>query len=96
MRNSFGKDPNIINLLDNVSKFIGQWLWLSWQSFQYQRSTVRIQSSATFNNELVSCSKYENKEKEVRNGPFKKSLSDRNVLAKAQISSIKLTDFILD
>ena len=27
---------------------LGQWLWLSWQSgnFQYQRSTVRIQSLA--------------------------------------------------
>ena len=35
----------------------GQWLWHSWQSgrFQFQRSAVRIQSSAIFYNEHNYC-----------------------------------------
>ena len=33
-----------------VAQLEGQWSWCSWQSgrFQYQRTRVRIQSSATF------------------------------------------------
>ena len=38
---------NSISIVQNISQ-VGQWLWLSWQSgrFQFQRSVVRIQSSA--------------------------------------------------
>ena len=36
--------------IQSNSFILGQWLWRSWQSscFQYQRTRVRIQSSATF------------------------------------------------
>ena len=32
--------------LVKVRRTFGQWLWLSWQSGRFQRSDVRIQSSA--------------------------------------------------
>ena len=34
-----------------------QWLWLSWQSgnFQFKRSTAQIQSSVKFYNEHIYC-----------------------------------------
>ena len=42
-----------------IMSIIGQWLWRSWQSshFRYQRTRVRIQSSATFIEHLftVNC-----------------------------------------
>ena len=41
----------------NLKLNFGQWLWLSWQSgqFQLQRSTVRIESSAKFIQNIVNC-----------------------------------------
>ena len=54
----------------------GQWLWLSWQSgrFRYQRSAVRIQTSANFYRTLIYCQLYciektKIKEKEAGNCP---------------------------
>ena len=44
----------------------GKWLWRSWQSgrLRYERTRVRIQSSATFIEHLFTvCRKDENKEK---------------------------------
>ena len=44
------------NVLTKLQK-IGQWLWLGWQSgrFEYQRSSVWIQSFAKFYNEHINC-----------------------------------------
>ena len=56
---------------------LGQWLWLSWQSgrFRYQRSAVRIQTSAHFYRTFIYCQLYcfektKIKEKEAGNGHF--------------------------
>ena len=55
--------------------YVGQWLWLSWQSsrFRNQRSAVRIVSLAKFLLNIVYCQLYwkdENKEKEAESGPL--------------------------
>ena len=55
----------------------GLWLWHSWQRvcFRYQRTRVRIQSSATFIEQLLLtvCRKdLKINEKEAENGPFLK------------------------
>ena len=64
---------------NNLTDF-GQWLWLSWLSsrFQYQRSEVRVLSSAKFTLNIVYCQLYwkdKNKDKEAGNGPFLKIIS---------------------
>ena len=52
---------------------VGQWLWRSWQSghFRYQRSRVRIQSSATFIKHLFTVQSFG--QKETGNVPFSKN-----------------------
>ena len=47
----------LVKYIEKVPGYVGQWLWLSWQSslFRNQRSAVRIQSSAKFYNEQIYC-----------------------------------------
>ena len=64
-------------LCGSQESFVGQWLWLSWQSswFRHQRSAVRIPSFSKFLLNIVYCQLYwkdENTEKMSGNGPFKK------------------------
>ena len=65
-------DSSVTNLIKTIF-YVGQWLWLGWQSgsFWYQRSAVRIQSLLC--RTIVSLQlnwKDEKKEKEARHGPF--------------------------
>ena len=68
------KGQSVFSLLTHFKT--GQLLWRSWQSgcVRYQRTQVRIQSSATFFEHLffllTVCRKDENKEQEAGNGPF--------------------------
>jgi len=57
---------------------VGQWLWLSWQSgsFRYQRSALRIQTSANFyighlfTDSFAVLKGRKEKEKRPKNGPL--------------------------
>ena len=64
-------------------QYIGKWLWRSWQSgcLRYQRTRVRIQSSATFIEHLFTvCRKDENKEKRPGMAHlFKKKNKKKNI-----------------
>ena len=46
----------VVNDIVRKQFYFGQWLWHSWQRgpFQYQRSRVRIQSPATFIEQLFT------------------------------------------
>ena len=70
---SIGKNDRLCLTLPSL----GLWLWHSWQRgrFRYQRTRVRIQSSATFIEQLLLtvCRKdLKINEKEAENGPFLK------------------------